>query len=289
MECQVAPIGFSPPVLPDAPPRRGLALGACSADSMAAMYRNDRDALAEQVEQLRRERENLLAENDAMRTDLLARRQDGSPFHGRGNVYKQGIGHLTPGERAALTRHQMTPFPTWALVMLHFVTFGLFPLIHLSALHGKLPQAESDDPTAGKAIGFSFIPYFHLYWWVFNALRLADRINLQFRLRGLPEPVPRGLAVTAGVVGVIPYINIVFGYLFVWPVALIYFQLAANRLAALPQLGADASIMAGVAVPHLRVQQDLRVPQMPDAPAPHEALQADVEAEQARKARYGLR
>jgi hypothetical protein len=256
---------------------------------MVLMYRNDRDALAEQVEQLRRERENLLAENDAMRTDLLARRQDGSSFRARANVYKHGIGHLTPGERAALTRHQITPFPTWALLILHFVTFGLFPLIHLSALHGKLPQAENDDPTAGKAIGFSFIPYFHLYWWVFNALRLGDRLNLQFRLRGLPEPVPRGLAITAGVLGVIPYINIVFGYLFAWPIALIYFQRAANQLAALPQLGADASFTAATVAPHLRVQQDLRVPVMPEMPAQDEAPAADLEAEQARKARYGLR
>ena len=250
------------------------------------MYRSDRDALAEQVDELRREREKLLAENDAMRTDLLARRQGGVPVRPSGNVYKHGVSHLTPGERAALTRHQVDAFPTGALLLLHFLTFGVFPLVYLSTLHGKLPQAESDDPTAGKAIGFSFIPYFQLYWWFFNALRLCDRLNFQFRLRGLPEPVPRGLVMATCIVGVIPYVNFL-GLFFVWPITLVFYQRAANRLAALPQLGADAPVTmaGGFATPQVRV------PVM-GAPLPQaEGLEypAEAETEEAVKARLAAR
>jgi hypothetical protein len=49
--------------------------------------------------------------------------------------------------------------------------------------HDRLPQIERDDPSAAKAIGLSFLPYYNLYWVIFNTMRLTDRINLQYRLR----------------------------------------------------------------------------------------------------------
>lgn len=250
------------------------------------MFRTDRDALAQEVEDLRRERAALRAQNDAMRTDLLTRRQQVSPSRGAINVYKQGVAHLTPGERAALCRHGVEAFPTWAALVLHFVTFGLFSLIHFSKLHGRLPRAESDDPTPARAIGFSFIPYFNLYWLVFNPLRLADRINLQFRLRGLPDAVPRGLVLATGVASAVPYVNVIFGLLLFWPIALVFFQRAANRLAALPQDGADAPHLAiAAAAPHLRV------PLVQDLPGPDEVIehQAELEADEAARPRSAVR
>jgi hypothetical protein len=241
------------------------------------MFRTDRDALAREVEELRRERAELRAQNDAMRTDLLARRQQAPPAPGLLSLYKQGVAHVPPGERFALMRHGVEAFPVWAAVLLYFLTFGLFPLIHLSKLHDRLPRAERDDPSGNKAILFSFIPYFHFYWWVFNAARLADRINLQFRLRGLPDGVPRGLVIAAAVVGAIPYVNFLIGFPVLWPIAIAYFQHAANALAALPRDG-DAAGRVDAAI-------GVRVPLVQDLPGPDEALeqQAELEAAEATK------
>lgn len=254
------------------------------------MFRSDRDALAQEVEDLRAEKERLAAENEAMRHDLLARRAvPGARL--TGNIYKDGVAHLGQGERLALARHSVESFPVWAAVVLHFLTFGLFSLIHFSRLHNRLPRAAQDDPTAGRAIGFSFIPYFHFYWHVFNPMRLADRINLQFRLRNLPDAVPRQLVVTAAVLGVIPYVNYFIGYTIVWPIAIAYLQRAVNQLAALPSDRLDTAEAEARAIPQVRVPAVADLP-LPDAvaaqqqaaeqeAAEHEA--AAVEAVEARE------
>jgi hypothetical protein len=231
------------------------------------MFRDDREALAEKVEDLRSEQERLRAENEAMRADLLVRRQ-AAPIPRR-NTYTQDVAHMSPGERAALTHHDVSAFPVWAALLLHFITFGLFPFIHLSLLHDKLPRAENDDPSGAKAIGFSFIPYFNLYWIVFNTLRLADRLNLQLRLRGQPDAIPRGFIIAAAVIGVIPYVNILFGYTIFWPIAVYYLQRGANALAALPREGGVAT-RARIATPNVRVQ---------DLPGPDDVIQQEAEAE----------
>jgi hypothetical protein len=253
------------------------------------MFRSDRDALAQEVEELRQERIRLQAQNDAMRDDLLTRRQQHPAVRSPGSVYKQPTSQITPGERVALLPHSVEPFPVWLTVVLHFLTFGIFPLVHLSNLHDRLPKAESDDPSAGRAIGFSFIPYFNFYWIVFNTLRLADRINLQFRLRGLPDRVPRGLALAAGVLSVVPYINFILGFTILWPITIAYFQRAVNELAALPADGTegvadgDAGAFASLANEPARV----RVPLVQDLPGPDDvsglgpgAFAEDQDAEQ---------
>jgi hypothetical protein len=240
------------------------------------MFRTDRDALAQEVEELRQERAQLQAQNEAMRSDLLARRRQAPPGPGLLNVYKQGVAHIPQGERVALARHGVEAFPVWATVLLHFFTFGLFPLFHLCKLHDQLPRAEHDDPGRWRAALFSFIPYFNLYWWVFNTARLADRINLQFRLRGLPDRVPRGLVIAAAVVGVVPYVNVVLGFPVLWPIAIAYFQRAANELATLPRDGADAALFAG--------REGVRVPLVQDLPGPDEAVEQQAELEAAEAA-----
>src|SRR5262249_12941388 len=141
-------------------------------------------------------------------------------------------------------------FPVWAAVALHYATFGLVPFVHLNCLHGKLPTLAPDDPTVGKAIGFSFIPYFHFYWVVFNVLRLADRLNLQFKLRGRAPPLPRGFMIACGIIGVIPWINVLLGYTIFWPVAVALFQKAANDLADLQE--GDRAVKT-VEAPRVRV------------------------------------
>ena len=255
------------------------------------MFRSDRDALAQEVEELREERAKLQAQNDAMRTDLLARRQQQPPAQGPFNVYKQGTGHLTPGERVALMRHDVGAFPVWAAVVLHFLTFGIFSFIHFSRLHDQLPRAEHDDPSTAKAIGFSFIPYFQVYWIVFNILRLADRLNLQFRLRGQPDGIPRGLAMTAGVLTVVPYVN-VLGFLLLSPFVVASFQRAANRIAALPRDGVRVA-EAGAQAWGSETAGDprLRVPLVRDLPGPADVGEqdAEIEADEALRRRGDVR
>lgn len=199
-----------------------------SAGYTAAVFRSDRDALATEVEELRREQGRLRAENEAMRADLLAQRQHG-PLPVGGTVYKFGPHRLTPGERAAIAGHRLSSFPVWGVLLAHFATLGVFSFVHFSSMHDRIPQAERDDPSAAKAIGLSFIPYFNLYWMVWNALRLTDRINLQLRLRGQRDGVPRGVVMAFAILGQFPYL----GFLF-WTVVAMVLQRGVNQLVALP-------------------------------------------------------
>ena len=79
--------------------------------------------------------------------------------------------------------------------MLSIITLGIFGLVYMGLKHGQLPKVKSNDPGAGKAIGFWFIPFFHYYWIFVFWLRLVDRINFQYRLRGAPAPVSRNFAI----------------------------------------------------------------------------------------------
>ncbi len=249
------------------------------------MFRSDRDALAQEVEDLRHEREGLRAQNEAMRADILARRQ-GTPPLQAGSVYKRSVGLLTPGERTALARHSVAAYPTWAALLLHFATFGLFSLVHFSRLHGRLPAIDHDDPTPAKAIGFSFIPYFAFYWLVFNPARLVDRINLQFRLRGLPDRVPRTFVIATAVVGAIPYLHFLIAGPFLWPIAIIFLQRAANELAALPSDGTDVAV-----APAQAQAPRMRVPLVKDLPGPDDVTgeRAEAEADEALRPRHMVR
>lgn len=240
------------------------------------MFRTDRDALADKVDDLRADNERLRAQNDAMRTDLLAQRRAYPSALGTGKVYRVGPAHLTPGERAALSVHQLQPFPVWAAVLAHLGTFGMFSMVHFSMIHDKLPQAEADDPSGAKAIGFSFIPYFQLYWWVFNTLRLTDRLNLQLRLRDRPDAVPRGLMLACALIGAIPYVNIFIGVPVAWLVVVVYLQRAVNTLAALEREARAEHTAQAVAWPQLRVATVADLPGPSDVVADTAALEDDA-------------
>ena len=194
------------------------------------MFRDEREAMAQKIDVMDREAEALRSQNDAMRQQLLAAQTQG-PVPAI-DPYRVGLEYLDPGFRAALTHHTLTPFPVWAIAILNFFTLGFFPLIYFGLCHDKLPRAHPSDPSAGKAIGFAFIPYFNLYWVFFSSLRLADRLNLQLRLRGLPPMVPRGLAIATSIFTVIPYVNIIFGLPIMWTITVCFYQSAINRLAA---------------------------------------------------------
>lgn len=239
------------------------------------MFRSDRDALANKLDDLAAENERLRLQNEAMRKDLLEQRAGTQPFVS--NVYRGGVAVLGQGERVALARHQLEAFPVWATVLLHVLTFGLSSFIRFNAMHGALPKAERDEPSVARSIGFHLIPYFNYYWVFWNGLRLTDRLNLQCRLRGLPEGVPRGLVVMAGVAIVIPYIQMLAGPI-AWLFVAVYMQRTVNRVVAFDaQTEADRvdAAYAGAGVP------GVRIPAVKDLPLPDDVAAQAAEAEAA--------
>jgi hypothetical protein len=209
------------------------------------MYRDDQEALLQRAESATRDAERLRQENEAMRHAVARVEQ----MHGNALValppqaaYELDVRYLPLEERARLSSHSVKRFPVWAVGVLNLLTFGLFPLIHFGMIHDRLPRAAHNDPTAGKAIGFQFIPYFNLYWVFFSSRRLADRLSLQFRLRGLPDRGPKGLLTAASVLTVIPYVNLVIGFPIMWTIAACVLQSKVNRVAELGPTTWDASL-----------------------------------------------
>lgn len=136
-----------------------------------------------------------------------------------------------PIETAPSRPHQLTTFPVALAILLHYVTFGIFTLVWLNLMHGKMCRVRPDDPSAGKALGFCFIPFFNYYWIFFTYRRLCLRIDEQRDLYGLPPGNLRGLATTACIFHVIPYINMLFGYTLVMPIFIGMMQSSVNQLA----------------------------------------------------------
>jgi len=104
-----------------------------------------------------------------------------------GETFPQTLGRV--GE-AVLLR----PFPVAALVLLHFLTAGLFTFFWVTGMHGKLPRIRSDDPSAAKAIGLCLVPFYNLYWFFFVYPRLTQRLNALSRQYRLPAMIPTPLA-----------------------------------------------------------------------------------------------
>lgn len=199
------------------------------------MFRDDREAMAQKIDVLDRQAEALRADNAAMREQLLATQLGQSSPTFALDPYRADVRMLDPGLQAALRHHQLQAFPVWLMGILNVLTFGLFPLIWLGLSHDRLPRAHASDPTSARAIGFAFIPYFNLYWVFFSSLRLTDRLNLQMRLRGLPEEVPRGFVLTTAIFSVIPYLNILIGFPIFWTITVCFYQRTINRLVAAGQ------------------------------------------------------
>jgi Protein of unknown function (DUF2510) len=159
-------------------------------------------------------------------------------FGGPGyDVYSQAVEPnqvLTPEQRQAYSQHTLTSFPAWLAVVLHILTLGIFSVFFFLSKHNSFPRVKPDDPSAGKAIGFMFIPFFNLYWQFVAWPRFVQRLNFQFRLRGRPSPVSDGLVTTTLI------LNLVSGLIIVtFPVVVVLSsilvgqsQSAVNTLAA---------------------------------------------------------
>ena len=205
------------------------------------MYRDDHEALQHRADSVSREAARLDAENAAMRAAMRNAAIPRPPLPAGVQMYRADIRNIPLAERPGLAAHQLTRFSVFAVGLLNVVTLGIFPLIHFGMMHDRLPKAAHDDPSAGKAIGYTFIPYYNLYWIFFNALRLSDRLDLQFRLRNLPTRSPRSMLLTACIFGVIPYVNFVIGIPIIWTIAVCMLQSSVNKAAALSPDDWDAT------------------------------------------------
>lgn len=84
--------------------------------------------------------------------------------------------------------------PVILLVLLHFVTFGIFTFIWFSILHGRLPKVRRNDPSALRAALFFLIPIFRVYWAFFFFYRLCARVEEQRVKYGAERKSLLGLA-----------------------------------------------------------------------------------------------
>lgn len=133
----------------------------------------------------------------------------------------------------------VTPFPMIGSVLLSLFV-PLFALIYYGIVHGNLPMRRPDDPSAAKAIGFSFIPLFNIYWGIFFWIRLCTRINDESIRVGLPPTAPRSLviAICWCYLGLfIPVLNILAALAQVVMIIIVLVQLqnSLNRLAEATQ------------------------------------------------------
>ncbi len=148
------------------------------------------------------------------------------------------VNKLPEEQKKKFMQHRFsTEFPTFLVILLHFLTFGIFTIIYFGFKHSQLPKVKQNDFGAGKAIGFSFIPFFNLYWMFRFWLRLVDAVNFQYKLRGKEAPVSRGTAMAAIillVLSVIPYLGFFpwfVGFAILLPIVLAQIQIASNKLA----------------------------------------------------------
>jgi Protein of unknown function (DUF2510) len=105
-------------------------------------------------------------------------------------------------QRREWMRQDLRDFPSWAVVVLSIVTFGIFGTIYHGLKHSKLSKVRDDDFGAGKGLGLLLIPFFNLYWVFVFWPRLVDRLNFQHRLRGGAPPVNRDLALWTVIIAV---------------------------------------------------------------------------------------
>lgn len=136
-------------------------------------------------------------------------------------------------QRREWMRHELKDFPSWAVVVLSIVTFGIFGTIYHGLKHSKLPKVRDDDFGAAKGLLFLLIPFFNLYWVFKFWLRLVDRINFQHRLRGGAPPINRDLTLWTVILAIgsliIPFAGLASSIMALIVAAQI--QTAANQLA----------------------------------------------------------
>jgi len=131
-------------------------------------------------------------------------------------------------------------FPIWALVLLHYLTLGVFSMVWVNLYHGSLSRERADDPTAGQAVGYLFVPIYGLYWIFFTHLRLCERLYRDQIMAGLARPNLRAFALWCCIVEVVPYVNFL-GTLITYPVLAGLLQHRLSELSVRLQVGLERS------------------------------------------------
>ena len=126
--------------------------------------------------------------------------------------------------------HSLTSFPVALVLLLHFVTLGIFTPFWLGYLHGKLPKLRENDPSRGQGVWYLLIPGFSLYWVFFSTYRLSIRLNEQLAAAGRRERVPVALGITGFALCFVPFVNWV-SLLVLLPVFAWIVQARVNALA----------------------------------------------------------
>jgi hypothetical protein len=67
----------------------------------------------------------------------------------------------------------------------------------------------------GQAVGYLFIPFYNLYWYFVCSAGMCTAYDRVLAGYGSPKRAPRGLAITAAIFQVIPYVNLFLGP-FIW-------------------------------------------------------------------------
>ena len=157
--------------------------------------------------------------------------------------------------------HHLSAFPVPLLLVLNFVTINIFVTIWLLLMHGKMPKLRQDDPSAGKAIGFCFIPVFNLFYWSFFAYyRLVTRINEQRAMRGLPPAQLHTFVIilcSLLIVTMIPFVGIPFSVLtglILFPIFASLLQTSVNELVEVSAAGTiSESAKRRICLRHTRI------------------------------------
>ncbi|MFN0018701.1 MAG: hypothetical protein ACKVP0_10610 [Pirellulaceae bacterium] len=110
------------------------------------------------------------------------------------------------GMPTTLGSQLLRPLPLVALLLLHYLTLGIYSFLTITATLGALPKVRNDDPSSAKAIGLCFLPLFNMYWICLIYPRLAQRINGTCASFGLRPTVPLALAYAVSACMVIPLV-----------------------------------------------------------------------------------
>lgn len=102
-------------------------------------------------------------------------------------------------------------FPVIALLLLHYLTLGIFSFFWITGLHGKLPREKSDDPSGFKAVALCFIPFLQIYWLYFVYARLTHRVNSLSRQHRLPPLIAEPLSYVMATLWTIPILMAMAG------------------------------------------------------------------------------
>jgi hypothetical protein len=100
--------------------------------------------------------------------------------------------------------------------MLCAMTYGVLIFVWVGLSWAMIPPAgrrteSGRSISPAQAVGLLFIPLFNLYWVFVQSMGLCDALNRQLGALGVARRAPRGLAMAASIVQVLPYANITVG------------------------------------------------------------------------------